>query len=921
MTVNWCDLVLAWLYDPPDTVLNLSGVRARAAHYASIALGTPIAETDLVSVRARYVPLEESLPGSSPAMTALQAETATPDACQVNFLTAPGQQARYIVHPLAGTPWQLPLELLQDSAIQQIDAIIADLTHQCPDTQSRFLALWRFLPERLATISPALALLPADARVPDHAIWNHADLQAALLAATSAGDGGALLSFTLGPVQEFVKQARSLRDLWAGSYILSWLTFQSMQPVLSACGPTAFIFPHLRGNPLYDLELQRQYPYAPFSNLQHLTSPASASPDRLLTGSLPNTFLALVPMAAGESLAQAVQYACQQAWLEMCEAVRKRLEECWGTHSQWTLDWQQQVEHFWDIHTVSLPLQPPGYSNLAEYFRSYLGEDRWPPVPAVSTLKQLLLPTEKHCSSAPPGLWTLHTEMAQRVLASSKHIRHIPPHARATDDRAKCTLMAAFEQMGPGGSAQAQRAFWEYTVQHPVDGTHVRRNERLCAIALVKRFCWVAYFAGHFGRDPGALRFSDTATIAAHDWLQSAEIDPLVIRRTYNEWYGQWVFQEPSQWDAAVQNTEDADDDPFPGHDEVKQQLRRAFRRAETARQEPPRPYYAAFVMDGDHMGQWLNGTLAPRLEEIYHPTIVAAFHQFLAPHAEVVQGALTSRRPLSPVLHAAISAALGNFARHFVPDIVKAHHGELVYAGGDDVLALLPTRYALACVDALRQAYSGTGATFREQQIPQGWAMQDERLLLLMGPKATVSAGLVIAHYKADLREVLDAARAAETAVKQAGRAALGIALLRRSGERTQAICPWAFAETLQKFAKAFVRGASDRWAYYLHGEVDTLRFLDDMAIAAVITRVVNQGDITSRRTLVSSLTGDHALHPDEAGAVVADCYRHLCCLLRQRASQSNGTLETAQRDAFGEFIALVQAASFLARGRERES
>lgn len=37
-----------------------------------------------------------------------------------------------------------------------------------------------------------------------------------------------ILHFTLGPVQGFIADARRTRDLWAGSFLLSWLTGQAM---------------------------------------------------------------------------------------------------------------------------------------------------------------------------------------------------------------------------------------------------------------------------------------------------------------------------------------------------------------------------------------------------------------------------------------------------------------------------------------------------------------------------------------------------------------------------------------------------------------------------------------------------------------------------------------------------------------------
>ena len=54
--------------------------------------------------------------------------------------------------------------------------------------------------------------------------------------------------------------------------------------------------------------------------------------------------------------------------------------------------------------------------------------------------------------------------------------------------------MGALEQMGPSGDVRTQRHFWERVERTPLEGTHLRANERLCAVALIKRFCWASIF-------------------------------------------------------------------------------------------------------------------------------------------------------------------------------------------------------------------------------------------------------------------------------------------------------------------------------------------------------------------------------------------------------------------------------------------
>src|SRR6476646_9457896 len=52
-----------------------------------------------------------------------------------------------------------------------------------------------------------------------------------------------LLHFSIGPVQGFIGEARRTRDLWSGSFLLSWLSAQAMLEVERAVAGTG-------GNPL-----------------------------------------------------------------------------------------------------------------------------------------------------------------------------------------------------------------------------------------------------------------------------------------------------------------------------------------------------------------------------------------------------------------------------------------------------------------------------------------------------------------------------------------------------------------------------------------------------------------------------------------------------------------------------------------------
>lgn len=161
----------------------------------------------------------------------------------------------------------------------------------------------------------------------------------------------------------------------------------------------------------------------------------------------------------------------------------------------------------------------------------------------------------------------------------------------------------------------------------------------------------------------------------------------------------------------------------------------KALRALYEAMGERPTPYYAVLLMDGDRMGRRLS-SVQDQQE------------------------------------HQAISQVLSQFAREQVPEIVeKEHAGQLVYAGGDDVLALLPVADVLPVAQALQQA-------FREA---------------LAG--GTMSAGIAITHHLSPLQIALDEARDAEHAAKDNyDRNALCVALLRRSGAATRVGAQWLF-------------------------------------------------------------------------------------------------------------------------------
>jgi len=118
------------------------------------------------------------------------------------------------------------------------------------------------------------------------------------------------------------------------------------------------------------------------------------------------------------------------------------------------------------------------------------------------------------------------------------------------------------------------------------------------------------------------------------------------------------------------------------------------------------------------------------------------------------------------------ISDALARFTK-YAPGIVRRQNGITVYAGGDDLLAMLPIKCALECTIKLRECY---GAAFTDHG-PVGDATLKEQ--------ATASCAIVFAHYTAPLREVLNLAHHAleDTAKEGNGRNSLALVRMLNGG------------------------------------------------------------------------------------------------------------------------------------------
>jgi len=306
----------------------------------------------------------------------------------------------------------------------------------------------------------------------------------------------------------------------------------------------------------------------------------------------------------------------------------------------------------------------------------------------------------------------------------------------------------------------------------------IKENERLCAIALIKRL-YPHVIVKTIGDDVcDALRqqesWPSTAFFAAQPWLKEVEKTAAEAAEDFARaardagwkqserqaaqdaglssdwaaldgpaWFTDAIRQDepgmeilgpnPSQSDKAKRK----DEVVLPLLKELSK-VRPAFQ-PDTGNQNPPGkadvrpvPFYALLLMDGDSVGKLAN----------------------LGSPQEVSQG-------------------LNTFAQTVDGIVREKYLGRTIYAGGDDVMAIVPAENALAAADELARKYA---ESFNDI------------------PEATLSGAIVYAHWKFPLRQVLQTAhRLLDTVAKdQTGRDSLAIGIIQGSGLNAIWSAPW---------------------------------------------------------------------------------------------------------------------------------
>lgn len=381
--------------------------------------------------------------------------------------------------------------------------------------------------------------------------------------------------------------------------------------------------------------------------------------------------------------------------------------------------------------------------------------------------------------------------MLEALMAARKVTRNFPPVKPHPDgwgsSRPKSSLDGQRESVIPEG-AYLRRDDPERTqkIKDLYRNYRAGQAEQLSGVDLLKRHGnrgSEAHFlsTSHIAALPFLKGLEDVdRTIAKEAWKQYAEA--LIKLEAEREEIGKRFPEHPviGQYDGAVLYEERLSDllrDPPRSYLESARQELQRFLSKTVGNAMRPMPYYALLLADGDNMGKVID--------------------------AQTHIGDGMQR-------HQDLSQALSEFARGVQAIVEEKYRGALIYAGGDDVLALLPLHTVLGCARELAREF---------RTSMKGFTARDKQSNAEITP--TLSVGIAVSHHIEPLSDALDLARQSEKHAKGVpGKDALAVILSKRSGVDRSVVGRWG---TLDERLERFVRSHRDEAipdgaAYELH-------------------------------------------------------------------------------------------------------
>ncbi|MEN8130147.1 MAG: type III-B CRISPR-associated protein Cas10/Cmr2 [Pseudomonadota bacterium] len=592
----------------------------------------------------------------------------------------------------------------------------------------------------------------------------------------------ALLAVSFGPVQGFIAQARSTSDLWAGSHLLSCIAWEGLKVICEELGPDCVLFPQLRGVPLVDLWLHQDcgMPLELFEDAKCEWLEGATDNNSLFSAALPNRFVALIPAARagelGEKITKSVREWVKSEARAMLEMVLDAANQPVDPNAYCFEQLKRQLSEFPEVHWASVPwmcgrnekasdgetrllktlhkFYPPGDGgkgkDRTETKPSYFGTTAWGLLSSAIDVQGA-----RFFDPNPGVLYPAVYDMLERVAAAAKAVRPFTQLEQSgyrdtlTGEAEWLALDRAHLDLRPG---QRKATLWARVSENKP--AWARKGEHLSTLGMMKRV-WPNRFVDLLKKNQFDGLDIRRYVVSTHTMALATSLDRFLEQEEKTQDQKDAIKEiekEIEGLDAAVlprdmmKNLRSADDmtrrfvrlvptlldkkrdneaSARGAGEEAEARRKRKdvetlIKKALSPDQSKPEAYYAFILMDGDRMGAWLAGNeneYQLAYGDIWHSSVKNAVDRF---EDKSLKQYLIEKRHASPARHAAISESLNafslNLARHVVEDLFK---GKLLYAGGDDVMAMVSVDDLLPAMLLLRLVYSGIATEREVDELP----------------------------------------------------------------------------------------------------------------------------------------------------------------------------------------------------------
>ncbi len=547
-----------------------------------------------------------------------------------------------------------------------------------------------------------------------------------------------LLIFSFSPVQGFILTARRPRDLFTGSYIISYLTKEVIERT--------------------DLRKKVIYPVIE-NNDQELAN-------------YPNKFIAIVEED------KKLKEKFKEIWNEICENVWNSLDL--------KLEQKEKVYRQFLNHVES-------YFNIFCECRGFISENEW---------KNILGLEKEAGNNKEEKEYSYTYDLTERILGAKKSWR---PYRNVIDDTTY-TDEDGKEKYPDGCTMCGERLHlaFEWKKKDEIfsekDARHIKKNEKLCGVCLVKRFAVKYAFKKDLGDDfwhypsteeIAGIRFKARLkdVLKEHEDIKrliqeiyeilEKEEAPSIVRKSVIDFEGYPNIDAEFFREEAHEAL--FEEDIFKDNPQLKDKVKELVRKLADKGIRHTNPYFAFIMADGDSIGDWLGIKSSIRKDK------------------------------LTEEFHKEFSLTLSEYARE-VRKCKEAKEDEeipkqVIYAGGDDVLAMLhpvdAVRFGQRCAEEFREKLKTLA---KEDKNP------------------SISGGIIIAHAKMPLQKVLEEAGRLEKKAKDVkGKGAVAVGVMTRSGAIKEFVAKWEDLELYNLLVDLFKERKIG------HQVVQDLRFIEE--------------------------------------------------------------------------------------------